>query len=127
MVDVPEYGWQRPPLPKQHNECKASEQHIGAALDRLRHEPRPPFFEGWPRHHAVLDREQRQQNEVDDQRFRQRRYRTAVDRLRYWHVADKGDGIEEGNEEDGVSGNSVEQCDETAHGILRWVDGLVLK
>ena len=44
---------------------QAGEQHVGAALDRMRHEARPPALEARARHDAVLDGEQAEQQHVD--------------------------------------------------------------
>ena len=54
------------------SERQAREQHIGRALDRLRHEPCPPALERRPRHDAVLNGKQPEQQGVDDQRRAER-------------------------------------------------------
>ena len=64
ILDVPDNSRHRPPLPAQQGKRKGCEQHVGAALDRFRHELRPPFLELATRHNAVLDRKQRHQKHI---------------------------------------------------------------
>ena len=70
ILDMPHHRRHRPPLPAQQRQRQRRKQHVGRALDRFRHEPRPPFLELAARHHAVLDRKQRHQQQVDDHGFR---------------------------------------------------------
>jgi hypothetical protein len=44
----------------------------------LRDDPRPPFFEALPRHDAVLDGEETEQEGIDDERGHERSRRASV-------------------------------------------------
>ena len=89
----PDRRQDRPPLPEQQHEREAREQHIGRALDGMRHEARPPALEGRAGHDAVLDGEDAEQQRVDDQapgqvRWSQRcrsPWAPADCRQRRWH------------------------------------------
>ncbi len=117
--DVPDHCRDRPPLPEQQDECEAREQHVGAALDRLRNVLRPPLLEPWPRHRAVLHGKQRHQQEIDDERFRQRHGRTGVDGLRHDQTFDEADGIEKREKEHDIGCEPVEKCSDLGHDTLR--------
>ena len=113
VVDQPDDLRNRPPLPIQQDQRQAGEQHIGRALNRLRHEAGPPAFEGRPRHQAVLDGEHAEQQGVDHQRLDQRSGRATVDGLGDAEVTDKGDRIEKAGEEDGVGRRTVEHREQS--------------
>ena len=116
VTDQTELG-HRPPLPVEQQQRQAREQHIGRALDRLRHEPRPPALERRPRHDAVLDGKQPEKQGVDDQRRTERPGFAAVDGLGHRQIADEGDGVEERAEEDEIDQATVENSSDTAHGV----------
>src|SRR5579883_1511725 len=58
LLYVPDSFLHRAPLPEEESEQQAADQHVGASLDRWRHEPGPPALEAWPRHDAVWNRKQ---------------------------------------------------------------------
>ena len=98
-LDLPHGAGDRPPLRKQQDQHAACQQHAGAALDGFGHETCPPALERRPCHHAVLDREAAEQQQVDDERLGQRAFggngrQADVDRLGRRQVADKRDGAE---------------------------------
>jgi hypothetical protein len=55
ILDGPDNGRHRTPLPEQQQERQACAQHIGAALERPRNKPRPPVFKRFARHDAMLN------------------------------------------------------------------------
>ena len=73
---------------------------------------RPPALEALPRHDAVLDGEQPQQQHIDDQRFRERHDRPAVDGLRHRQAGDEADGVKKRAEKQQVGDDAVEKCEE---------------
>src|SRR4029453_18529068 len=105
----------RPPLPEQQDQREAARQHVGAALDRLRHDPRPHPLEARPRHDAVLHGEEREQPQVDEHRRAERPDRRRVEALRHHEIADEAGSIEEGGEEDGVRDDAVDERDDSSH------------
>jgi hypothetical protein len=119
VVDRPDRLGDRPPLPEQQDQRGAREQHVGAALDRLRHEARPGALEAGPCHHAVLHSEEAEQQQVHDQRRRQRRRRARIDRFRHGEIADEADRIEERRQEDEISDDAIDDGDDASHGELR--------
>src|SRR5262249_58694704 len=64
----------------------------------------------------VLDREEREQPQVDQQRRAERADRCSVERLGHDQVADESGGVEERDEEDGVRGHAVDERDDSSHG-----------
>ena len=105
--DGPDDAGHRPPLPEQQDQRQAGEEHIGRPLDRLGHEPFPPGLEGRPRHQAVLDREDPEQDHIDDERLGKGDRRPGVDALGDEQVADEAYGVEKGDEEDRIGDCSV--------------------
>jgi hypothetical protein len=71
------------PLPEQQDEYKTGEKHIGRPLDRFGDVLGPPLLELLARHDAVLNGEQRHQQNVDDERSESRIGRSRIDCLRY--------------------------------------------
>jgi hypothetical protein len=64
----------------------------------------PGAFEPLPRHHAVLDRKQTQQNGVDNKRFCQRRRRSGINGLRdKRNITDESDRIQKCDQKDEVT------------------------
>jgi hypothetical protein len=117
VLDVPQRLRQRPPLPEQQDQHQAGQQHVGAAFDRLRHDPRPPAFECRPRHAAVLHGEQAEQGEIDRQRGGEIAGRAAVDVLGHAEAGDKADRVQEGDEEHRVADDAVEQGKAADEGV----------
>lgn len=109
IFDVPDNGRDRAPLPKQQHQHEARHQHICAALDRGRREPREQPLEALPRHPAVLNGEQREQREIDADRAERRGLGAGVDRLRHHQARDEADGIEKGAEKNQVGHDAVTQ------------------
>jgi hypothetical protein len=66
------------------------------------------------RHDAVLHGEERQQQQIDEERFSQRPSRSGVDDLGHHQAFDKADGIEKGEEEDDISDEATEKRGESA-------------
>src|SRR4029077_20225867 len=58
-------------------------------------------------HAAMLNGEDRHQQEIDQQRLGKRRDCTGIDRFRYDVLRDEANGIEKGAEEDEISGSAV--------------------
>jgi hypothetical protein len=83
-------------LPEQHEreQRERRQQHVGAALDHLRHEPRPPALEAGARHHAVLRAEARHEQQVEQERGPDGAHLARV------HAAPAGDAREERDEAD---------------------------
>jgi hypothetical protein len=106
----PDDTGQRPPLPVQQDQHEAGKKHIGASFDRFRHEGGPPTLEPLPGHHAVLDREQAQQNDIDNQCFRRRGDDATVNRLWNNDMPNKANRIQEREEKNDVAKNSINQC-----------------
>src|SRR6516165_6472849 len=119
--DLPDDLRHRMPQPEQQDQHQAGQQHVCAALDRGRDESRPPTLERLARHHAVLNREQRHQQDIDDQRLCHRRNRPAVDSLGYRHAGNEADGVEEGPEEYGVGQKSEQKSNDPSHYALSLV------
>ena len=63
------------------------------------------------RHHAVLDGEQRHQQQVDDQRFGERRAVPLSMVFGTDEAGDEADGVEKGDEEHEIGDDAVEECD----------------
>ena len=116
--DRPDRCQDRPPQPEQQDQGQARQQHVGRAFDGMRHEARPPALEGRPRHDAVLDGEQAEQQGVDHQCRDQRAFGAAVDGLGHRQIADEGDGVEEGHEEQRIDDDAVQNRSDTTHGGL---------
>src|SRR5437879_8152308 len=68
VCGIPHEVLDRLPLPVEKIEKQAGGEHIYAALNRRRDDLRPRALEPLTRHHAVLNREQAQQNAIDDER-----------------------------------------------------------
>ena len=68
---------------------------VGRPLDRLRHKPRPPALERGPRHDAVLNGKQPEQQCVDDQCRNKRPGYAAVDGFGYRQIANEGDRVQD--------------------------------
>jgi hypothetical protein len=120
IVDVPQHRPERPPEQEEDDQDEAGEQHIGAPLDRFRDDPGPGPLEALARHHAVLDPEQSDQGDVDEDRGRQRPGdAAAVDgAVHPGQIADEGDQIEKGPEEDQICDEAEQQIDRARHGRL---------
>jgi hypothetical protein len=116
IADVPHDCRDWPPLPKQQDQHQAREQHIGAAFNGPGDVLRPPPFEWLSRHHAVLNREQRHQQNVDDQCFAERDHWPAVDVLRYPQPGYEADGVEERSQKNDIRYQPVQECDDPSHG-----------
>ena len=63
----------------------------------------------------MLDGEQPEQHRVDDQTFEERARHARVDRLRDDEIADKANGIEQGDEKDAVRADAVEDRKKAGH------------
>jgi hypothetical protein len=63
----------------------------------------------------VLNREQRHQQDIDDQRLRHRRNRPAVDGLGHRHAGNEADGVKEGPEEYGVGQKPKQKSNDSSH------------
>ena len=127
LLDVPDdRRGDRPPLPEHQGECESRSEHIGAALDRLRHQACPPALERRPRHHAVLHAEQGDQQQVHDHGLVHGPGQATVDRLRQQQrqrqVADEADQEEEGCKEERVRDNAVQHHQESGHIDLQGSD-----
>jgi len=107
IVDRPDLDADRPPLPEEQDQREAGEEDEGRALDRPRHDLRPPLLEPAPRHDAVLDGKDGQQRRIHRERERQGRLRRAVEACRHAEAADEGDGIEKCREEHHVRRETV--------------------
>src|SRR6185503_14606894 len=77
----------------------------------------PPPLERRPRHDAVLNGEQPEQQGVDEKRRPEAARHPAVDGLRRRQIADEGDGVEEGGGEDQIDRRAVQSCNNTTHGL----------
>ena len=69
------HATKRLPVANKHDQRDARKQHVGAALGRLGDEPCPPALERRPRHDAVLQGEQSEQQCIDQQCLTQRALR----------------------------------------------------
>src|SRR5262249_40122332 len=67
------------------------------------------------RHDAVLDGEQRHQQQIDNEGFGNRPGRPAVDRLRHRKSSDERNRVNECAEEQDVSNSSVEEGENACH------------
>src|SRR5712692_2917774 len=109
---VPDDAGHGPPLPEEQDEKQTGQQHIGAALDGMGNQLRPPPLEPLPCHHAVLDGEKPQEERVDQKRREGELTTAGIDRLRNENVGDKTDCVKESQKEDEVRDDPVEKrCD----------------
>src|SRR2546427_6654082 len=106
------------PFPKQQQQDQAREQDVSAAFNWFWHNFFPRALNPLPRHDAVLDREEAQQNGVDNERFCQWPGRSRINRLRdERNVADKSDRIQKCDQEDEVTNQSIKKRDESTKHI----------
>jgi hypothetical protein len=73
------------------------------------------------RHQAVLHGEQRQQQQVDDERFGCRRLRAGVDGLWHHQAGYEADGIKNCTEKREIGDQSVQKTNESEYSITRYV------
>jgi hypothetical protein len=78
-----------PPLPEQQGQCGARRDDISAALGVPGNKSRPAALKSLPRHHAVLNGEDAQENQINDNCLGRRRFKTVVDRL--WNKETTGE------------------------------------
>src|SRR5205814_770269 len=82
----------------------AREQDVSAALNWFWHNFFPRALEPLPCHHAMLDREEAQQEGVDNERFCQRRRRSGIDCLGdQRNIADESDRVQKCDQEGEVT------------------------
>jgi len=83
----------------------------------MRHDLGPPVLERRPGHDAVLHGEQPEQHDVDKQRRHDGPVHAAVDRLGNRQVADKGNRVQEGSQEQNIDDGAVQNGGNTTHGL----------
>ena len=106
---MPNHGRHRAPLPQQKRQRQARQQYISGALDRRRHELRPPSLELLARHDAVLQGEHRQQRQVDDDGCQGRRGDPGINGRWHDHAFDEADGVEKGGEKHRIGDQPVQE------------------
>jgi hypothetical protein len=119
VIHLPHHCRERPPLPEQEKKREASEQHVGAALNRFRYVLCPPLLELLARHHAVLRGEQRHQKKVNCDRLCCRRFQTGVDGLWYDKAGNEADGIEDCGEKREIGDKPIEERNEFHEAAFR--------
>jgi hypothetical protein len=82
----------------------------------LGHDLGPPGFEAGPRHDAVLDGKEREQQRVHEERFGERHNSAVVDALRHAEIRNEADRAEHGEHGGAISGGAVEKRCEAGHG-----------
>ena len=92
--------------------------HIGAALHGQGDDACPPALEATTGHHAVLNAEQRQQQQIGAQGFDPGCAGAEIDRLGHEQVAAEADEVQQGCEARHVGGHAVEKRKQSAHGSL---------
>ena len=73
---------------------------------------------GLARHDAVLHREHRKQQQIDDERLSQRYDGAGVDRFRHGDAADKADRVEKRDEKKKIGREAVEERQDASHCCL---------
>jgi hypothetical protein len=117
VLDVPDDATERPPLPEQQEERQAAGQHVRAPLGGGRDDPGQEALESLPGHQAVLQREQRQQPQIDRQRGQPGISRPRIERLWHSHVPKESDRVEKGEKEDHVAHGTICQRQHSGHGV----------
>src|SRR5262249_1863929 len=114
---VPNDVFNRLPLPVKKIEKQTGSEHKRAALNGWGHNLRQSVLKSLPRHYAVLEGKQAQQNAVDDQILPRRAGRTGSGRFWKTDFGGKSDRVEEREEEDQVRDHAVGESQRTLHKV----------
>ena len=114
----------RPPLPHEQRQHGARDQHVQAPLQLLRHGAGPCAFEPGPRHHGMLQAEERDQADIhqdresrrthvapkiDGSRHQRPDHREGIGQRRCLQIAEEGEQVQEHQQERAIADDAEQE------------------